>query len=60
MNNRNLEMDRQIDREMLIAFYRRESPWMVQTLEDLRLGYPFTADNLRVLAALKEAFKLAA
>lgn len=60
MNNRNLEMDRELDRQMLIAFYKRESPWMAQTLEDLRLGYPLTQDNLRVLAALKEALAVAA
>ena len=47
-------------RPALIAFYKRESPWMVQTLEDLQRGRPFTPDNLRVIEGLQAAFELAA
>lgn len=47
-------------RPALIAFYEVESPWMSQTLESLRGGYPFTRDNRRVIDAIKAAQRLAA
>jgi hypothetical protein len=47
-------------RPALLAFYRKESPWMVQTIEDLERGRPFSADTLRVIEGLKEALKVAA
>lgn len=47
-------------RKALIAFYETESPWMSQTLESLRGGYPLTRDNKRVVDAIKAAQRLAA
>ena len=36
----------------MIAFIERESPWMTQTLENLRRGDPLTSDNRRTIEAL--------
>jgi len=41
-------------RPALMAFYWQESPWMRQKLENLERGYPFTADDLRVVGAIVE------
>jgi len=47
-------------RPALMAFYWQESPWMRQKLENLERGYPFTADDLRVIEGLRAAVKVAA
>jgi hypothetical protein len=47
-------------RERLIAFYRHESPWMTQKLENLRLGYPLSIDDMHVIDGLMAVEKLAA
>ena len=47
-------------RAQLIAFYERESPWMVQKLENLRNGYPLSADDMRVIDGLTAALAIAA
>jgi hypothetical protein len=39
-------------RPALLAFYQAESPWMAQTIESLRKGWPLTEDNRRVIRAL--------
>ena len=55
------ELDaRDAERERLIAFYRAESPWMVQKIENLERGCPLSADDHRVLAGLNAAFRIAA
>jgi hypothetical protein len=47
-------------RPALIAFYWRESPWMLQKLENLERGYPLSDDDRRVIDGLREALKVAA
>jgi len=48
-------------RPALIAYYRAESPWMVQKLQNLRNGYPLNdtdrsvIDGLRAVAGRREA-----
>lgn len=41
-------------RPALIAFYRHDGPWF-QTIENLKRGDPLTAENKRVIDALKAA-----
>jgi hypothetical protein len=60
MATRALKTELEAWRPALIAFYRQESPWMLQTLEDLTLGRPFTDDNIRVIRGLQAAVRLAA
>jgi hypothetical protein len=47
-------------RPALIAFYRHESPWMTQKLENLRRGDPLTTDDRHVIDGLIAATRIAA
>jgi len=47
-------------RPALIAFYRHESPWMVQKLANLENGYPLSIDDRHVIDGLIAARKIAA
>lgn len=47
-------------RPALIAFYRAESPWMTQKLENLRRGDPLTTDDCHVIDGLMAVQKVAA
>jgi hypothetical protein len=47
-------------RPALIAFYRQESPWMSQKLENLQRGDPFTDYDIHAIKGLQAALKVAA
>jgi hypothetical protein len=47
-------------RPQLIAFYRHESPWMRQKLENLERGDPLTIDDRHVIDGLIAATRIAA
>jgi hypothetical protein len=47
-------------RPALIAFYRHESPWMRQKLENLERGDPLTTDDRHVIDGLIAATRIAA
>jgi hypothetical protein len=55
-----MNADMEAWRPALIAFYRQESPWMLQKLENLERGRPLTADDIRVIKGLCAALKVAA
>jgi hypothetical protein len=54
------EADYELWRPALIAFYRAESPWMSQKLENLSRGYSLTTEDRHVIRGLREAMKVAA
>ena len=46
-------------RSALIAFYRAESPWMTQKVENLERGYPLTTSDRHTIDGLAAARRAA-